>query len=166
MLEALPPEEAAFYSREANVLAPDRFLTLFWELDERFGFVGGAYDEYVKYFHRLLPAQLWDWACPADVEAVAGELGAALEIVAVATGLDATPELAPAAGLGAVASACGAVPHFGAGAPGLNAAPELEAAALEPVELPIAGVIALSKAALTPSKCIRRKLSSMERRRL
>ena len=47
MLDALPPLEAAFYGSEANVVPPDdeRSSSIFEELQERYGFLGGDSSE-------------------------------------------------------------------------------------------------------------------------
>ena len=53
MLQALDVEEAEFYSSEDNVIDFEgRSQTIFNELEEHFGFVGGTESEYVRYFHR------------------------------------------------------------------------------------------------------------------
>ena len=53
MSEALDPVEAAFYSREENVIElTDKSEVLFREIEAKFGFVGGTYSEYLLYFHR------------------------------------------------------------------------------------------------------------------
>ena len=47
MLAALPPEEAEFYANEENVVdAADKSRVLFEELESKFGFVGGSYEQY------------------------------------------------------------------------------------------------------------------------
>ena len=48
MLEALPWEEAEYYQKESNVLAADVCPVLFDEIQTRFGFVGGSYNDYVS----------------------------------------------------------------------------------------------------------------------
>ena len=53
LLAALPASESAFYAKEENVVQLEgKSPILFGELQERFGFVGGSVEEYVKYFHR------------------------------------------------------------------------------------------------------------------
>ena len=53
MLEALPPEEREFYSSEENVIDwCGKSSELFFEIQERYSFVGCVYEEYVAYFGR------------------------------------------------------------------------------------------------------------------
>ena len=74
MLQALPPEEREFYSAEMNVIDwTGKSQELFDEIQERFSFVGGTYDEYLSYYQRPdLPDNMWDFASSASVKAVAG----------------------------------------------------------------------------------------------
>ena len=74
MLDCLPAEEAAYYSLEANVVDPaGKSQVVFNEVEDRYGFIGGAEAEYLAYFHRPdLPQNLWAWTHPDDVKAVAG----------------------------------------------------------------------------------------------
>ena len=53
MLEALPPEEREFYAHVDNMIDwCGKSSKLFYEIQERCSFVGGAYEEYVAYFGR------------------------------------------------------------------------------------------------------------------
>ena len=53
MLEALPPEGRQYYAHEDNVSDwCGKSAELFHEIQERYSFVGGAYEEYVSYFGR------------------------------------------------------------------------------------------------------------------
>ena len=46
---------------------------LFFEVQERYSFVGGAYEEYVAYFVREnLPDDMWSFTGEEGVKAVAG----------------------------------------------------------------------------------------------
>ena len=74
MLHALPPEEREFYSAEMNVIDwTGKSQGPFDEIQERFSFVGGTYDEYLSYYQRPdLPDNMWDFASSASVKAVAG----------------------------------------------------------------------------------------------
>ncbi len=74
MLEALAPEEASYYTSEANVLDySGKSSVLFSEIEQRYGFVGGSSEAYANYFLRKdLPARLWHFALAEDVKAVAG----------------------------------------------------------------------------------------------
>ena len=54
MFQALPMRESMFYSNEENVVSmAGKSQDFFAELQKRFGFVGGSYDEYVRYHSRL-----------------------------------------------------------------------------------------------------------------
>ena len=63
LLEALPHEEACFYSLEHNVLdlnGKNQFS--FRTIEQHYGFVGGSEQQYVQYFHRDdLPEDSWSW---------------------------------------------------------------------------------------------------------
>ncbi len=75
MLAALPPEEAAFYRDEDNVLLRDGYShEVFKELETAYGFVGGEYEEYCEYLCRSdLPPDLWDFTDDvSQVAAIAG----------------------------------------------------------------------------------------------
>ena len=74
MLEAMSPDEAAFYAAEANVAEPDgKSEVLFRELEEQYGFIGGSTSEYAKYFLRPdMPAQMWHFGLADEVKAIAG----------------------------------------------------------------------------------------------
>ena len=47
LLEALPWDDREFYGKEENLIAPDSSPQVFAELEQHYGFVGGAYDDYV-----------------------------------------------------------------------------------------------------------------------
>ena len=74
MLDALPPEEAAYYASEKNVLdAAGKSQQMFNDLQEQYGFIGGSLTEYVAYFSRKdLPGNPWAWTHEDDVKAIAG----------------------------------------------------------------------------------------------
>ena len=73
MLEALSVEEAAYYSRECQVVQPTmRSQTVFEELQRQFGFVGGSASEYAKYFNRDLPHNMWGFGTEDEVSCVSG----------------------------------------------------------------------------------------------
>jgi hypothetical protein len=73
LLEALSAEESAYYADEEQVVdLESKSQVLFEEVEERFGFVGGRQEEYIRYFHRRLPAQMWEWTTADDVKAIAG----------------------------------------------------------------------------------------------
>jgi len=74
MLRALPEDEAAFYAAEANVLETAGISqSVKKELEQRFGFLGGEQDEYVKYLNRTdIPEDMWGFAAESEVRAWAG----------------------------------------------------------------------------------------------
>ena len=61
MLAALPEEDSLFYASEDAVVSWEGKCTqTFTEIEERFGFLGGAPEEWVRYLTRQdLPAGLW-----------------------------------------------------------------------------------------------------------
>ena len=63
-----------YYAEEKNVIEwSGKSSEIFWELEERFGFLGGSFAEYLKYHHRGdLPADMWKWVSARDVKAYAG----------------------------------------------------------------------------------------------
>eukprot|EP00974_Lingulodinium_polyedra_P009966 957964-Lingulodinium_polyedra.AAC.1 len=74
MLDALPPDDRAYYEAEENVVdpcgIPDELLA---ELEERFAFVGGTHEEYVSYFRRPdLPKGMWRFRPAREARATAG----------------------------------------------------------------------------------------------
>ena len=73
LLEALPPEEAAFYSAAENVVSWEgKSESIFQELQDAFGFVGGSHAEYVAYMNRDHPPLMWEFVEADGVDAVAG----------------------------------------------------------------------------------------------
>ena len=73
MLDALPPDDAEYYSSEDNLLEKTGFSEIiFGELETQYGFVGGTYDEYCRYFDRELPANMWDFVQEDQVKALCG----------------------------------------------------------------------------------------------
>ena len=61
MLDVMSPEEASFYAAEENVVDTEGKSTAQFEaLEEQYGFLGGSYDEYVKYLMRPdIPRSMW-----------------------------------------------------------------------------------------------------------
>ncbi len=73
MLEALPPDESAFYSEERNVVSQCYSQEVFHQLTEQYAFVGGEYAEYVRYFNRRdMDPTLWTFLLPHEVRGTAG----------------------------------------------------------------------------------------------
>ena len=73
MMEALPAEEASFYAHEANVVAmTERSPSLFREIEQQYGFVGGSKEQYIKYLARDDCKPLWVWGLMSTVKAIAG----------------------------------------------------------------------------------------------
>ena len=74
MLAAMPPEDRDYYNSEDNVVDPCGVPPcLLKELESRFSFVGGSYNEYVKYFFRPdLPRGLWSFRPLSEAHAIAG----------------------------------------------------------------------------------------------
>ena len=74
MLSALSPEEAEFYRTESNVVDQSQYSsTIFLELQEQYGFVGGTESEYIRYFHRTnMDQSMWTWGLGSEVRAITG----------------------------------------------------------------------------------------------
>jgi hypothetical protein len=74
MLEALDTRESTFYANEAAVAEPcGKSETLFREIQQHYGFVGGSELEYAKYFNRGdLPQGYWRYVTGDSVKAVSG----------------------------------------------------------------------------------------------
>ena len=74
MLEALPPEEASFYSTEASVLMPSGVCpALLADLERQYGFLGGGRSEWVQYLNRTdIPEAMWTFLEEQEVKARAG----------------------------------------------------------------------------------------------
>ena len=73
MLEALPAEEAAFYSREENLLIGGTVPALLADLERQYGFFGGVHSEWVTYLNRTdIPQDLWVFYLEKDIKARAG----------------------------------------------------------------------------------------------
>ena len=73
MLEALSLEESQFYANEKNVIEPEgKSVELFHEIEEHYGFVGGAKEEYTGYLARPECQPLWHWELASDARAFAG----------------------------------------------------------------------------------------------
>ena len=70
MLEALPPELAAFYSKEENVLADGcKDPHVLQDVDRRYRRVVGTLGEWRKYLNRLDVQPLWKWLTEEDIKA-------------------------------------------------------------------------------------------------
>ena len=74
MLAALPPEEAAYYNAEENVVDYcGKCEVQFDALEQQYGFLGGTMENYIAYFNRDdLPSNLWKWTLQEDIKATAG----------------------------------------------------------------------------------------------
>ena len=75
MLDVMSPEEANFYASEENVVdTAGKSTAQFEALEEQYGFLGGSYDEYVKYLMRPdIPRSMWRFVASRDeVSAIAG----------------------------------------------------------------------------------------------
>ena len=73
MLDCLPQEEAEFYRYESNVVKNDVSDILVKEVEQRYGFVGGSEQEYIRYFLREdLPEDLWDFRPLTEARCVVG----------------------------------------------------------------------------------------------
>ena len=60
MLQAFPREEAEFDSREENVVIQGASSErIFQKVTEQYGFIGGGLEQYVSYFARRLPQNMW-----------------------------------------------------------------------------------------------------------
>ena len=74
MLSALPWSESLFYAEERNVVElAGKSEVLYHELQDRFGFVGGDYSNYVEYFNRTdIDSTLWSWSDVSGIKCVNG----------------------------------------------------------------------------------------------
>ena len=75
MLEALPERERNYYSHEENVLdcTGGKCMAVFNDIQEKYAFVGGTYNDYVKYYLRNdYDPDIWHFSDGSDVKAVAG----------------------------------------------------------------------------------------------
>ena len=74
MLDALPPLDQAFYSREELVVELEgKSQTVAEEIEERFAFIGGSEAEWIRYLSRPdLPANMWRWGLADEVKAITG----------------------------------------------------------------------------------------------
>ena len=74
MLSALSVEESAYYSEESHVVDWNgKSKHIFDELEDRYVFVGGTEEEYIKYFERSdLPSGMWRWIAAEEARAFAG----------------------------------------------------------------------------------------------
>ena len=68
------PEEREFYSSDVNVIDwCGKSSELVFEIQERYSFVGCAFEEYVAYFGREnLPDDMWSFTSEQGVKAGAG----------------------------------------------------------------------------------------------
>ena len=73
MLTALPEDDAIYYKDESNVVETNgKSDVLFKEIEERYGFIGGTKQEYLRYLHREDVQQLWSWVPAECIKATAG----------------------------------------------------------------------------------------------
>ena len=72
MLDAMSPEDAAFYGSEANVVLSSPSSVIMRELEERYAFVGGSHAEYAAYFNRRDIPDMWVFRPVAEVRAYSG----------------------------------------------------------------------------------------------
>ena len=74
MLEALPPEEAAFYEKEIQVLdMMGKSHAVAADLEDQYVFLGGSRYEWLQYHHRAdLAPGMWSFLEEHEVKAVAG----------------------------------------------------------------------------------------------
>ncbi len=71
LLEVLPHREGMFHASEENVVRNDFYSdSIFKQLEDRYVFVGGALEEYIKYLHAT--PFLWDFTTPDHVKAFCG----------------------------------------------------------------------------------------------
>lgn len=74
LLEVLPPDLAARYRYENNIVSwAGKSEVVMREIEDNYGFVGGSQHEYIHYFHRgNMSDTLWSWIPFAEAKAVAG----------------------------------------------------------------------------------------------
>ncbi len=73
MLQALPGEDAAYYQFEDNVVETNgKCSAMFEETEQRYGFIGGELQEFLKYLKRPDVKSLWEWDLMSNVRAIAG----------------------------------------------------------------------------------------------
>ena len=74
MLDALPPDDSFFYSREQHCLElAGKSSVILEELSAQYGFIGGELEQFVAYFERKdLPQMMWNWSLWSECRTVAG----------------------------------------------------------------------------------------------
>eukprot|EP00438_Fugacium_kawagutii_P019968 Skav222678 [mRNA] locus=scaffold1471:8076:12526:- [translate_table: standard] len=73
MLEALPHEDAVYYTHECNVVEMNgKSDVLFKEIETHYGFVGGELSEFLNYLRRDDVRHLWEWDLMLNIKAIAG----------------------------------------------------------------------------------------------
>ena len=73
LLDALFPEEADYYQLESKVVELEgKSVVLAEGLADQYVFVGGTEAEYIRYFQRPLPSNMWHWGLASEVKAIAG----------------------------------------------------------------------------------------------
>jgi hypothetical protein len=74
MLQALPSEEAAYYSCESNLIEfAGKSSVVFQDLEERFVFVNGSERDYALYLNRAdLPQDMWEFELCDSIQAFVG----------------------------------------------------------------------------------------------
>ena len=73
MLQALPREEAEYYAHQEKVVVPGASCeSIFQDITEQCGFIGGELEQYIRYFARRLPRNMWAWSLENEVQAIAG----------------------------------------------------------------------------------------------
>ena len=74
MLDALPPEESSFYAQEESVVERSgKAEAVAWEFHQQYSFLGGSYEEWIKYLNRTDYApDFWYFLRSEEVEAVSG----------------------------------------------------------------------------------------------
>lgn len=73
MLEVLPKEDAIYYGAESHVVEKfGKSEAIFRQIEERYGFIGGTLEEYIRYLGRDDVRGLWQWDLSSNIRATAG----------------------------------------------------------------------------------------------
>ena len=73
MLQVLSAEEAAYYAEESEVVdLSGKCHLLGREIEERYGFVAGTEEDYIRYLERPDVQRLWAWDDMRNIKAIAG----------------------------------------------------------------------------------------------
>ena len=73
MLEALPEEDRCYYEKEEHVVeVKGKSASVFREVEQRYGFVGGEEEQYLRYLARPDCSWLFEWSLSSAAKATCG----------------------------------------------------------------------------------------------